>query len=251
MKTIPTYESSLRFARTIYGLLALIAFATHNSWILIFNAILMTVGVIYPNKSNGVYQLHRFFLRPSFKDKAKPILRGTDELRFACIFGSICLLGAFILIRLGIFIDIAWIFVLILSLVMLLSGIAGICAATLIYVFLIKRFLLKRPEEKIILPEAQLGDPNYVNQNCIIAKIISAPPVERCQYCQRNYRECPLFLFIVFGLVLLLLSLGVAFFVERELFLKAYKTILFLLLFFAVAYGYLFNKHATGIIKRN
>ncbi|KPJ55839.1 hypothetical protein AMJ49_06245 [Parcubacteria bacterium DG_74_2] len=250
MKTIPVYESSMRFARTVYGLLALIGFLTHNVWVILFCATLMTIGVIYPMKSNAVYEFHRVALRPLFKDKAKPILRGKDEMRFACVLGTVFLLGALCLIYLGMFIEIAWISVLFLSSLMLLSGFSGVCAATLFYVFFIKKFLLGWKKEEEILSKAKFGEPNYVNQDCIIAQSIGACPWERCQYCRiKSFKECPMFRFIVFTLILMILCLGIIFLIEKELFLSIYKIILFSLFFFTIAYGYLFNKTTIEVIE--
>lgn len=143
MKQCLIYDNSLRFARAIYGFLALAAFLTHNMWLVLITAIIMAIGLITADKYNFFLQLHQQVLRRLLKDTSEPLSRDVWELRFACGLGTIFLLVGFCLVYFGKFVNLGWILVLILSLVMLLSGLAGICMATLFYAGF-KKFLGKK-----------------------------------------------------------------------------------------------------------
>ncbi|KPJ71297.1 hypothetical protein AMJ50_02725 [Parcubacteria bacterium DG_74_3] len=125
-------EASLRFARSIYGLLLLIAFLFHNVCLVLITTILMAAGII-SNSYNPFYQLYYRLIRPPEKEKSILVEREVNELRFACLLAAIFLVSALALFYLGIFEQIAWILVLFVSLLMLLAGIAGFCTASLIY----------------------------------------------------------------------------------------------------------------------
>lgn len=142
MKKCLIYDNSLRFARTIYGFLSLAAFLFRNIWLVLITAILMAAGII-SHKYNIFYQFHYCFLRPLLKDKSVSVERELNELRFACGLGMIFLLSAFFLNYLG-KAEIGWVLVLIVSLLMLLAGLAGFCTASFMYAVFKKIFIKKR-----------------------------------------------------------------------------------------------------------
>ncbi len=127
------YDSSLRFSRATYGVLTLIAFLIHNQWLLLIAAILVTLGA-FSMKLNVAYQLHALF------SKKSPIQKESGELRFVAGMTGTLLLVGFLLIYFGKFVSFAWIFILIVALLIFLACFVGFCVATLMYVFFKKIF---------------------------------------------------------------------------------------------------------------
>jgi len=246
---VPTYESSLRFARSIYGILALTGFFLKNHWLVLVTGLIMTIGVIKPNDSNFIYQFHSRFIRPLLKEDAPPIPRRKGDLRFACFLGTFFLVTAFFLIEFNKFPHVAWILVLVLSFFMLLSGISGFCVATLFYLLITGRIFKKELISE--LPKANFGDPNYVNPKCFVARLIGAPPWRRCIYCRfDSYAKCPMHRFLVITFLLIIISGAFLFITEKEDFLRLFKINFLSFLLFAVVYGYFFNKNTCEILKR-
>lgn len=132
MEQCSIYDNSLRFARTVFGSLALVAFLVHNLWLVLIIVIIMAIGII-SNNYNIFYQFHYRILKPLLKDSSGPIFRDANELRCACGLATIFLTIAFIFLYLGKLASIAWALVLIVALLMLLAGIVNICVASLIY----------------------------------------------------------------------------------------------------------------------
>ncbi len=132
MKKCSIDETSLRFGRTVYGFLLLAAFFFNNVYLVLIITVLVAMGII--SKSyNTFYQFHYRFLRPLGKDKSILVERELNELRFACSMTTVFLISALVLFYLEKFVGIGWILVLMVSLLMLLAGIAGFCTASLIY----------------------------------------------------------------------------------------------------------------------
>lgn len=134
------YEKSLRFSRTTYGILSLIAFLIQNRWLVLATSLLMILGA-FSVKLNIPYQLHVLILREMLKEKLEPIQKEPGELSFACGMGGGFLLIGFLF--LGKYPDFAWILILTTSLLMFLAGSTGFCMASLIYAFF-KEFFKKR-----------------------------------------------------------------------------------------------------------
>jgi hypothetical protein len=143
MKQVLICHSSVRFARTAYGVMTLIAFLSSNIWILLITAILMGIGALSTDKYNLFSQFHKRILRPLIKDVSQPVHWDPWELRFAYGLGTSFLLTAFFLIYSGKAINEGWILVLILSLLMLFAGFSGICLVTIICAGLKKIFSKK------------------------------------------------------------------------------------------------------------
>ena len=136
-------DNSLRFARTIYGFLTLAAFLFRNVWLVLIITILVALGII-SNSYNVFYRFHYRFLRSFGREKSILVERESNELRFAYGLGTIFLTTALTLFYLGEFVETGWFLVLIVSLLMLLSGIAGLCTASLIYAIFKKIFSKER-----------------------------------------------------------------------------------------------------------
>jgi hypothetical protein len=136
MNTCSVYDKSLRFSRAVYGALTVIAFLLHNEWLLLSVCVLMAMGT-FSLKLNVFYELHRLF---SGKIKSAPIQKESGELSFVSGMTAVLLFIGFLLIHFQIFVDFAWIYILIVALLIFLACFVGLCLATLIYVLFRKIF---------------------------------------------------------------------------------------------------------------
>ena len=126
------YDNSLKFSRSIYGLLSLIAFLTKNHWLILLVGILMILGII-SIKLNFFYQLHFLVFKKLLRDKSDSTKRDSGEIMFACGMAGSLLLISFFLLYFDKAVSFAWILVLMVALLMFLAGIAGVCVASLMY----------------------------------------------------------------------------------------------------------------------
>jgi len=105
-----------------------------NPWLLLSASVLMIVGAISIN-CNIFY---RFYSR--MLGKSETIEKEPGESSFVYgLTGSLLLIG-FLLLYLGKFISLTWILILILVFLMLLSGLTGVCVASLMYAIFKKVF---------------------------------------------------------------------------------------------------------------
>jgi hypothetical protein len=139
MKTCQIHDNSLRFSRAIYAILVLIAVLIHNQWLVLAVAFLTILGA-FSFKLNVFYQFHVLFLKKLFNDKSEPIQKESAELGFVSGMTGILLLIGFLMLYYGNFSDIAWIYILIVDLLIFLACLVGFCVATLMYVLLKKIF---------------------------------------------------------------------------------------------------------------
>jgi len=142
-KTCPVFNKSLRFSKTFYGLLAIVAFFLKDSpyGIYLIGAIsVLMIIEMFSIKFSIPYQIHKKFLA---KTEEEPIQKEQGELSFVCGMAGIPLFASFLLLYSGKFISLAWVIVLALSGLLLLSGIVGLCVATLTYVLFKKTFRVK------------------------------------------------------------------------------------------------------------
>ncbi len=133
------YDNSLRFSRATYGILALIAFLIHNHWLVLATSLLMAFGVI-SIKLNIPYQFHALVLRKLLKERSEPIQKESGELNFVSGMTAGLLFIGFLFLYFGKFVDFAWIFILIITLLIFLACFVGFCVATLMYVVFKKIF---------------------------------------------------------------------------------------------------------------
>jgi hypothetical protein len=133
------YDSSLRFSRAIAGILVLIAFLIHNYWLILAASILVGLR-IFSVKIDILYQFHILFLKKLLKDKSEPIQKESGELNFVSGMTAILLFIGFLFLYFGKFVDFAWIFILIMALLIFLACFVGFCIATLMYIFFKKIF---------------------------------------------------------------------------------------------------------------
>lgn len=130
------YDKSLRFSRATYGVLVLISFLMRNEWLLLAAAVLILLGAL-SLKLNIAYQLHA--LGPK---KAGLALTQKDsaELGFVAGMTGVLLLIGFGFIYFDKFVDAAWIYILVVDLLIFLACFVGFCVATMMYVLFKKLF---------------------------------------------------------------------------------------------------------------
>lgn len=136
------YNKSLRFSKTVYGILALIAFFTQSQWLVFAISVLM-IFEIFSIKASIPYQFHVFACKKFFKQNYSPIQKESGELAFVCGLAGGPLFINFLLLYFEKFAGFAWILVLAIAFFLLLSGVAGFCVASLSYV-IFKKFLNAR-----------------------------------------------------------------------------------------------------------
>ena len=129
------YNNSLRFSRATYGLLLFIAILIHNQWLVLAVAVLTILGA-FSLKLNIPYQLHVLV----HKKKTAPTPKELGELNFVAVATGILLLIGFALVYYNIFVEFAWVYLLIVDLMIFLACFVGFCVATLMYIFFKKLF---------------------------------------------------------------------------------------------------------------
>jgi len=139
MRQCLIYNSSLRFSRATYGILALVAFLIQNPWLVLATSILMGFGIISANY-NFPYQLHSLFFRKLLKNRLEPIERESGELAFANGMGGSLFFIGFLFLYFGKFTGFAWGLILIDAFLMFLGCFAGVCVASLMYAFFKRTF---------------------------------------------------------------------------------------------------------------
>ena len=133
------YDNSLKFSRAIAGILTLIAFLIHNHWLVLIAGILVGLR-IFSVKVDILYQFHALVLRKVLKEKSGPIKKESGELNFVSGMTATLLFIGFLFLYFGKFVDFAWIFILIMALLIFLACFVGFCVSTLMYIFFKKIF---------------------------------------------------------------------------------------------------------------
>ncbi|MEI6499345.1 MAG: DUF4395 family protein [bacterium] len=136
------YDSSLKASRATYGLLILLAILIHNQWLVLAVVILMVLG-LFSLKLNFPYQIHALVSKKVFKRKHNPMPRELSEVNFVAGMTSVLLFVGFLLIYLDKYVTFAWIYLLVVDLMIFLACLVGFCVATLMYVSLKKVFKYK------------------------------------------------------------------------------------------------------------
>lgn len=138
------YDGSLRFSRATSGALLLISIFLHSQW-LVLAVCLLTIFGAFSLKLNPFYQLHALVSKKFSKRKYVPITKESGELNFvAGATGALLLIG-FLLLYFDKFVNFAWIYLLIVDLMIFLACFVGFCVATLMYVFFRKLFNKSKP----------------------------------------------------------------------------------------------------------
>ncbi|SRR3989339_16784 len=135
MQQCSIYDRSLKFSRATYGVLVLVAFLIHSKWLVLLVAILTIIGA-FSVKLNIPYQLHVL----ATKKIAVPIQKELGELNFVSAATGVLLLVGFLLLHYTPYVNFAWIYILIVDLMIFLACLVGFCVATLMYIVLKKIF---------------------------------------------------------------------------------------------------------------
>ena len=133
------HDDSLKFSRAVYGLMVLIAIIIHNPGLVLAAAILVFLG-IFSFKLNIAYQFHLFFIKKRMKNAKLPVKKETGELVFVAAMTAVLLFIGFLWLHYGHNADAAWIYVLMVDLLIFLACFVGFCVATLMYILLKKLF---------------------------------------------------------------------------------------------------------------
>lgn len=135
MKQCQIYDSSLKFSRATYGVLTLVAFFTRSEWLVLVISLLIILGA-FSLKLNIPYQLHALVA----KKKTGPVQKESGELNFVAGMTGALLLFGFLLLYFNTWVNFAWIFILLVALLIFLACFVGFCVATLMYVLFKKIF---------------------------------------------------------------------------------------------------------------
>jgi hypothetical protein len=133
------HDNSLRFSRATYGVLTLISVIIHNPWLILIVSLLIILGA-FSLKLNLPYQFHVLVIKRMASNKTEPILKDKGEINFVAGMTGILLLIGFLLIYLGKFVNFAWIYILVVDMLIFLACFVGFCVATLMYIFFKKLF---------------------------------------------------------------------------------------------------------------
>jgi len=139
MRQCVIYDSSLKFSKAVYGILALTAFLIQNYWLVLVISVLMIVEII-SIKLSLPYYLHSLYLKKFFPGRLRPVRKESAELSFVCGLAGSPLFISFFLLYFNKFTAFAWGLVLVIALLLLMSGIVGVCVASLTYVIFKKIF---------------------------------------------------------------------------------------------------------------
>ncbi|MCX6739712.1 MAG: DUF4395 family protein [Candidatus Parcubacteria bacterium] len=139
MQQCQIHDSSLKFSRAVYGILVLIAVLIHSQWLVLAASILVILGAI-SLKLNIAYQFYILVLKKLLNDKSQLVLKDSGELSFVAGMTGVLLLVGFFWLYYGQVDDYAWIYILIVDLLIFLACFVGFCVATLMYVLLKKLF---------------------------------------------------------------------------------------------------------------
>jgi hypothetical protein len=139
MQQCQIHDNSLKFSRAVYGVLVLIAVLIHSQWLVLAASILIILGAI-SLKLNIAYQFYVLVFKKLLKDKSALVLKDSAELSFVAGMTGALLLVGFLWLYYGKTADYAWIYILIVDLLIFLACFVGFCVATLMYVLLKKLF---------------------------------------------------------------------------------------------------------------
>ena len=138
MKQCLIYNNSLRFSRATYGVLLVIAFIFRLEWLVLLVSVLTVLGAI-TLKLNIPYQLH-YLVSKYIRHRYEPIPKESGELNFVAGATGFLLIVGYVFLYLNKYEDFAWIYILVVTLLIFLACFVGFCVATLMYILLKKLF---------------------------------------------------------------------------------------------------------------
>jgi len=93
----------------------------------------------------------------------------------------------------------------------------------------------------------EIGEPEYLNQNCWLVRSLNYPPYKRCQYCELKFHHCLFLHYQIISLILIIFFLTLSFLIEGK-----NLTLLIISVFtLIIVYGYFFNKSTDKLIQTN
>lgn len=95
--------------------------------------------------------------------------------------------------------------------------------------------------------EKKVGDFEYVNKNCWLARTLDYSPSERCRYCELKFYQCLFFQYTAISFLLVFFLLGLSFLIEGEVL----KLVAVSVLAPVIIYGHFFSTSTEKIIKAN
>lgn len=93
----------------------------------------------------------------------------------------------------------------------------------------------------------RLGDADFVNENCWLARTLGYPPSKRCRYCRSRFNKCLFFRYLMISMVLSTLIFGTAYALQG----KIGNVLAMAVVMLIVVYGYFFNESTEKIIEAN
>ena len=90
-----------------------------------------------------------------------------------------------------------------------------------------------------------IGAPDYINENCWLAKTLNYSPAKRCRYCELKFHRCLFLQYLVISLVLTLLLFTLSFLIEGGI----PKLVIISIFALVIVYGYFFNKSTEKVIE--
>ena len=140
MEQCQIHDDSLKFSRAVYALLVLVAIFMRWDWLVLVVAILTLLGA-FSFSLNLFYQFHLILIKRFLEHKPAPVQKESAELKFvAGMTAALLFIGYFWLLS-GWAVDAAWIYVLIVDLLIFLACLVGFCVATMMYILLRKTLL--------------------------------------------------------------------------------------------------------------
>lgn len=134
------HDDSLKFSRAVYATLVLIAVLMHLPWLVLAVAIMTLLGAISFNL-NVFYQFHLILIKRWLEHKSAPVKKESAELKFVAGMTAILLFIGYFWVMSGQAVDAAWIYLLIVDLLIFMACLVGFCVATMMYILIKKLFI--------------------------------------------------------------------------------------------------------------
>ncbi len=140
MQQCEIHDDSLKFSRAVYAVLVLIAILMHLPWLVLAVAIMTLLGAFSFNL-NVFYQFHLILVKRWLEHKSAPVKKESAELKFvAGMTAALLFIGYFWVIS-GQAVDAAWIYILVVDLLIFMACLLGFCVATMMYILLRQLFV--------------------------------------------------------------------------------------------------------------
>ena len=133
------YDSSLKFSRATYGVLLLLAVIIKSEWLVLAIALLVIIGA-FSMKLNIPYQFHALIIKKRVDGQHVPVPKESGEIRFVASATGILLLIGYALLQFNHLTTFAWVYLIVVDLMIFLACFVGFCVATLMYVLFKKLF---------------------------------------------------------------------------------------------------------------